>query len=42
MTMGTNNWEEEMTVMKAKLEKLIKEKKKKRCASSCMKKRLPG
>jgi len=27
MTIGTNNWEEEMTVMKAMLEKLIKENK---------------
>jgi len=30
MTIGTNNWEEEMTTLKAMLEKLVKESEEKK------------
>jgi len=42
MTIGTNNWEEEMASMKATLEKLVKRMKKRRHASGCRKKRSSG
>ena len=42
MTIDTNNWEEEMAVMKAILEKHTKRVKKRRHASSCRKKSLPN
>jgi len=42
MIIGTNNLKEEMTTMKALLERLVKENEQKEVTSSCMRKRSLG